>query len=812
MPQTQAASEGAWQQLTGAPRDYTADAQRGAEVAQMPFLRDQAQQKLNIESQAQSETSRHNQQSEQLDALDKQISQARYAQMATEFNREQALRDREQTNRDSQEGRAQVEAVHKQAVDAQMDPLNKALLISQISDNALKAHATQTAAENQTADRLRLIQFSKDLANVKDEDWSNGKAQDMLSAGVSDLKTDDYVKRMETLFNSKNQVYNSKELVKEKMTWTPDARAQYEQQRGAGTPDGQAIAGARALSSQQNVANGLSPDGKKLAKAAGGREVRPNEPDLQPQEMERRLTALANSKLVPSLLDKDGNVDDGKVAVLQGKLMNLTYNSDPTKRDPDMAREIMNDPAQLELAAKGKLQLTPGGNKTDATSQPTGTSFFDQFGKQNKNNQGSSTTPPVPYKKPMTQGPSGGPGFQPTSATDSSLSNSLASGNLTPQQVIGAGGARTADADLMSGNRSTDMGGAQPIGDGPTSPGQLTAIGDGPTSPSQLTPLSGPGGGEDRVLGGKDLKGTDPRLTEIVQAAAQALPAGYMVRPTSGVRTEGQGQHTLGKATDWEIVDPNGKTVENRGNDASGLYTTLAKNAYGYQEKYHPDLTGQFQWGGQFGTSASNPNEPDLMHFDIGGRRGRIGQYSRESIGSALPGGDQTSSTNSNTANPDLNRSPLADAGAGTQQASTADSGGFKSGLLRAMAYGPSQGEFSHDTLNGPLGALKQGDLALSPDQLGQFPLGSYVNVVGADGKTILQRQRIADYSYYSPGKPTSSSFEVWNGQDLGHAHLVAASDSGGGSGGGGGRTDGPFGDGNYLQDEAGNEEVYSKT
>ena len=103
------------------------------------------------------------------------------------------------------------------------------------------------------------------------------------------------------------------------------------------------------------------------------------------------------------------------------------------------------------------------------------------------------------------------------------------------------------------------------------------------------------------------------------------------------MRTAGQGQHTKGKAQDWQIIDPQGNPVANRGSDASGLYTLLAQNAYGYQEKNYPELTGAFQWGGQFGTSARNPNEPDLMHFDIGGRRGRIKQYSRENIGAALP-------------------------------------------------------------------------------------------------------------------------------------------------------------------------------
>ena len=158
------------------------------------------------------------------------------------------------------------------------------------------------------------------------------------------------------------------------------------------------------------------------------------------------------------------------------------------------------------------------------------------------------------------------------------------------------------------------------------------------TTPS-TTPSTTADSGVNRVQqGGTNLKGTDSRLTEIVTAAASVLPPGYTIQPTSGVRTAGQGQHTLGKAQDWQIFKPDGTPVVNRGDDSTGLYTQLARAAYGYQEKYHPELTGQFQWGGQFGTStANNPNEPDLMHFDIGGRRGRIERYSRESIGAVLP-------------------------------------------------------------------------------------------------------------------------------------------------------------------------------
>src|SRR5260221_12608249 len=101
--------------------------------------------------------------------------------------------------------------------------------------------------------------------------------------------------------------------------------------------------------------------------------------------------------------------------------------------------------------------------------------------------------------------------------------------------------------------------------------------------------------------------------------------------------------------------------------------------------------------------------------------------------------------------------------------------------VMRAMAYGPSQGEYTHDTLNGPLGRLQQGDLAVSPDSQGTFPIGSYADVVDPrTGQVVLSNQRIADHSFIKPQVPTHGSFEVWNGQDMGHMMLVPKGSSGG--------------------------------
>lgn len=98
-------------------------------------------------------------------------------------------------------------------------------------------------------------------------------------------------------------------------------------------------------------------------------------------------------------------------------------------------------------------------------------------------------------------------------------------------------------------------------------------------------------------------------------------------------------------------------------------------------------------------------------------------------------------------------------------------------GALRAMAYGPSEGEYTRATNYGPLGHLQQGDIAVSPNLLKLFPLGSYVNVVDEKGNVLRAARRVADTSWINADQPTHNSFELWNDKDLGHARLVPASE-----------------------------------
>jgi hypothetical protein len=166
------------------------------------------------------------------------------------------------------------------------------------------------------------------------------------------------------------------------------------------------------------------------------------------------------------------------------------------------------------------------------------------------------------------------------------------------------------------------------------------ALPAGPNGQAIPTPNAVATGGR-RLPNAKGVWGeerADPRIAEIVSAAAEGLPPGYKIQMTSAGRDPSRrGFHPRGMAEDYQIVGPDGKVINNRGWDETGMYTKLAQNAYGYQEKTHPELTGKFQWGGQFGTAIGGGGVPDLMHFDVGGRRGNYKQFSREAIGSTLP-------------------------------------------------------------------------------------------------------------------------------------------------------------------------------
>lgn len=99
--------------------------------------------------------------------------------------------------------------------------------------------------------------------------------------------------------------------------------------------------------------------------------------------------------------------------------------------------------------------------------------------------------------------------------------------------------------------------------------------------------------------------------------------------------------------------------------------------------------------------------------------------------------------------------------------------------VLRGLAYGPnSEGATEADQrqTHGPLGHLQTGDIAVSPNLLKLYPMGSRVNVVDSGGNIVLANARVADTSWYSEGHPTTNTFEIWNGPSLGSGYYLVAS------------------------------------
>lgn len=164
---------------------------------------------------------------------------------------------------------------------------------------------------------------------------------------------------------------------------------------------------------------------------------------------------------------------------------------------------------------------------------------------------------------------------------------------------------------------------------------QLSSPTSIPSAAVSSRPDAPPSAGGDRLTGPIDSR-VDPRIPEIVGAAASHLPPGYTVRMSSGYRGPHQANHN-GRAADFQIIDPAGNELRNRGEDPGGMYRLLARHAHGEQQARHPELNGDFAWGGAFGTALGGGGERDLMHFDINGERGRYEQYQLRNMGS-VPG------------------------------------------------------------------------------------------------------------------------------------------------------------------------------
>jgi hypothetical protein len=155
--------------------------------------------------------------------------------------------------------------------------------------------------------------------------------------------------------------------------------------------------------------------------------------------------------------------------------------------------------------------------------------------------------------------------------------------------------------------------------------------------------ISTPSAGAERLTAreGVNLEETEPirDLVAIIGEASKTLPDGYCIEVISAMRRGatvggggGRSRHADGIAIDIQIINPRGEVIPNRGEDDTGLYERLAIAAYHANQRMFPARTKDLAWGGNFGVAANSVIR-DLMHFDYGGDRGRLGPPPRGDLG-----------------------------------------------------------------------------------------------------------------------------------------------------------------------------------
>jgi hypothetical protein len=216
-------------------------------------------------------------------------------------------------------------------------------------------------------------------------------------------------------------------------------------------------------------------------------------------------------------------------------------------------------------------------------------------------------------------------------------------------QTFLAGWSRALDASMAKfpgrGGFDSPALGTPGIPTGPTAPAPTTTPTAGTPTLSSMAPGLAPAPDVMRMREGRTPEGIgwrslDPALREIVGAAANQFEAahpGYHVEASSGYR-KGAGFHGLHQALDVRILDKDGTLISAEGSDPTGLYHELARISKGQQHARHPELEERFTWGGAFPAAAQKGDlAPDLMHFDLGGHRGRYARNRIENLAAIPP-------------------------------------------------------------------------------------------------------------------------------------------------------------------------------
>lgn len=120
--------------------------------------------------------------------------------------------------------------------------------------------------------------------------------------------------------------------------------------------------------------------------------------------------------------------------------------------------------------------------------------------------------------------------------------------------------------------------------------------------------------------------GVDPDLIEALQrGSTAALPKGYYARFVSGHRDVNpqhpNSMHSVSgpaKATDIEIVDPEGKALPNYQDPRFFKpYHDVAKSTLDYLEQKDPEMAKRFSWGGLFSGPPGKYGAMDTMHYSF---------------------------------------------------------------------------------------------------------------------------------------------------------------------------------------------------
>lgn len=197
--------------------------------------------------------------------------------------------------------------------------------------------------------------------------------------------------------------------------------------------------------------------------------------------------------------------------------------------------------------------------------------------------------------------------------------------------------------------------------------------------------------------------GQEPVLKEILEDASKRLPPGWHAEIISAERpgavvagTNTPSQHASAAAMDIVLIGPDGKRHTNIGRGPGtpefDTYRQFAQEARNAVERLHPELHGQFEWGGNF--TSPGPNQYDLMHFSLGSERGLGNEARTPATGDHLYAptpGDVTPAhlnifrTLENSGDHDV--SPAGAIGRGQIMPDTARSYGFDPSRLHDPAY-----------------------------------------------------------------------------------------------------------------------------